>query len=162
MNQAMAALVAAMVLSGLWLLGRPRPRLLDSADTTAVAALNRAQVELVQAAPAVVPVGAAARPESPLVAIPAQGASVQERLRFERWLKELWRGEPADRLQALAACRQWGHPSVLPWLRRGLRDGDAAVVALAAEAIGPFRGPLRSSVADPQPLRLPRNVARTR
>ncbi|MGB7565592.1 MAG: HEAT repeat domain-containing protein [Prochlorococcaceae cyanobacterium] len=157
----MAALVTAMVLSGLWLLGRPRPRLLDSAETTAVAALNRAQVELVQQAPAVVR-AEAARPESPLVAIPAPGGSVQERLRFERWLRELWRGEPADRLRALDACRQWGHPSVLPWLRRGLRDGDAAVVALASEAIGPFRGPLRSSVAGPQPLRLPRNVARTR
>ncbi len=161
MNQAMAALVVATILSGLWLLGRPRPRLLASADTTSVAALNRAQLELVQA-PAVVPVEAAARPDSPWVAVPALGASVQERLRFERWLKELWRGEPADRLRALAACRQWGHPSVLPWLRRGLRDGDAAVVALASEAIGPFRGPLRSAVADPQPLRLPRNVARTR
>ena len=161
MNQALVGLVAATVLAGLWLLGRSRPRLLDTTDATAVGALNRAQVELVQA-PAAVTGEAPASPASPWAAIPALGASAQERLRFERWLKERWRGAPADRLQAITACRQWGHPSVLPWLRRGLRDGDAAVVALAAEAIGPFRGPLRSAVADPQALRLPRNVARTR
>lgn len=161
MNQALVAVVAVTVLTGLWLLGRPRPRWLVSTDATAVAALNRAQVELVQA-PAAVTGKASVRAASPSAVIPALGASAKERLRFERWLNELWRGGPADRLQALAACRQWGHPSVLPWLRRGLRDGDAAVVALAAEAIGPFRGPLRSAVADPQPLKLPRNVARTR
>lgn len=74
MNQAMAALVVAMGLSGLWRLGRPRPRLLAFANSPAVAALNRAQLELVPA-PAVVPGEAAARPESPLVAIPALGAS---------------------------------------------------------------------------------------
>jgi hypothetical protein len=47
MNQAMAALVVAMGLSDLWRLGRPRPRLLASANSPAVAALNRAQLELV-------------------------------------------------------------------------------------------------------------------
>lgn len=62
--------------------------MLVSTDATAVAALNRAQVELVQA-PAAVTGEAEARPARPSAAILALGASAKEQLLFERWLKEL-------------------------------------------------------------------------
>ena len=62
MNQAMTGVVIAAVLAACWLLGRPRPKLLSSTDTAAVAALNRGQMELVLADPA----AAATLPSAPV------------------------------------------------------------------------------------------------
>lgn len=158
MNQALSAGVVVAVLSALWLLGRPRPRRLLSTDTSAVAALNRAQVALVLPGEAEPSIPATAALPDPLWAPPT---SPQDRLRLQRQLNSWWQSGPSGRKRAIEACDAWGHPSVLPWLRRGLRDADASVVALAAEAIAPYRGRLRGPAAPPQRARLPRNVART-
>ena len=45
-----------------------------------------------------------------------------------------------QRRQAMELCRAWRHPAALPLIRRGLRDADTGVVAVAAEAMTVFRG----------------------
>jgi hypothetical protein len=49
MPTSLTAALAAAVLAALWLRGRRRPPLIRDADTSVVAALNRAQIALVQA-----------------------------------------------------------------------------------------------------------------
>jgi hypothetical protein len=131
----------------LWLLTRRQPRtLLRSTDTAAVAALNRAQIELVSRVEPVAPrpdadaaapqpqAGAAAAEPLPLPTTPLERRLYLLQLRY--WAA----GDPEQRLLAVQAARRWRHPDVLPLLRRGLRDGDPRVMAAAAAAIAPYRG----------------------
>ena len=87
--------------------------------------------------------------------------SSAERITLERQLREAMdQGDPAQRLEAVRLAGQWGHVSVLPLLRRGLRDADIQVVEAAAAAIERHRGSTRPSPV--QVARPPRNVARMR
>lgn len=156
MSQALSGLLVAAVLAGLWLLGRPRPRLLASTDTSAVAALNRAQITLVHPEEDEGSAAASAAAD-PTGSVPV---SPQECRHRARELQRLWQSGPRGRRQVIELCAVSAHPSCLPWLRQGLRDSDSAVVALAAEAIAPFRGRLAARNESAQPTRLPRNVAR--
>jgi hypothetical protein len=174
MNASLVGALTAFVLTGLWLLGRRRSPLGASHDTSAVVALNRAQIALVehlaaaQAAQGESGHGGASTEADPqklsLLPLPASG---RERLAFLARLGALSRGDAGGRLQAMAAARRWGHPAALPLLRRGLRDPDPAVMREAARAIEQFRGrpfpsapPLPGDAAQWAPR--PRNVARTR
>jgi len=166
MTQAFTGAAIAAVVAAVWLLGRPRRSLLRSTDASAVAALNRGQIERLLSSPDGQQLGG----DEPGNANGSAAASVATWPRDARgrglMLRQLEQqfqrgGEP--RRQALAACRAWGDRATLPLIRRGLRDGDPAVVALAADAITAFRG--RSTAPAPQaqrPARPPRNVARTR
>jgi len=151
-----AALVLALVL---WGLGRrPRKPLLRSTDAGAVAALNRAQVELVQAERALAQPSA----EDPLDGWTAP-VTPAERRALEECLRHAIAGDPDQRLLAVRLAGLWGHRSGLPVLRRGLRDVDPRVVEAAAAAIDTHRcaGPTRPSERLQQ-ARPPRNVARMR
>ena len=64
------------------------------------------------------------------------------------------------RLEAIRQARRWGHPSILPLLRQGLRATDPLVVQEAAAALQRFRG--RPPLPSQLPAVRPRNVARTR
>ena len=87
--------------------------------------------------------------------------SSAERISLERRLREAMdQGNPDQRLEAVRVAGQWGHASVLPLLRRGLRDADSLVVEAAATAMERHRGATRPSPA--QVARPPRNVARMR
>ena len=177
MNPSLLGVLAAVALAtGLWLAGRrPRP-LLKSTDTRDVAALNRAQNTLVCQARQNPPPAAAAEsgsgarsasdgwaPRIPLVALPAPCLSDRER---QAWLLELQRHFQAGGPQRLAAMRRarvLGRRQVLPLLRRGLRDGDPAVMREAAQAMEAFRGRPGPVARSPlQAVAAPRNVARTR
>jgi hypothetical protein len=163
MTQALSAVVIAAVIGGCWLLGRPRPKLLRSTDASQVAALNRGQMERLLATDRP---GAAAS-ASPLVLQPPASWPRDGRSR-QALLAQLERQFLAgghQRRQAMELCRAWRHPAALPLIRRGLRDADTGVVALAAEAMTVFRGRTstgRSVQAPAQAARLPRNVSRTR
>ena len=188
MNPSLLAAIAATCLAALWLGTRRRPRpFLRSDDTSAVAALNRAQIAqlLNPPSPAAssldglvvpnVPLASladppsdlpghpqVARPSSPL--LPAAGA-VRQRLSLLRQLESWAHGGGPERLQAMAVARLWCHPCVLPLLHRGLRDPDPLVMAEAAAAMRMFRG--RSPGRGPQTSRpainsRPRKVLRTR
>lgn len=185
MPASLTAALAAAVVAALWLLGRRRPSLIRNADTSAVAALNRAQIALVQAGggkPAAEQTGAAGadskgllvsgRPESPgspreqarpaTLELPNRRAT-HEVLRFRATLRAHYNQGGSWRLEAVRAARHWGDRSTLPLLRQALRDPDPAVVREAAAAIERFRGrPSRSRRETPQPAAPPRKVARTR
>ena len=164
MNQLLAGGAALVLVVVLWGLGRrPGKTLLSSTDAASVAAINRAQLGLVEAS----------APETDLVIQPGSSEhsakptpfssprSSAERITLERQLREAMdHGGPAERLEAVRVAGQWGHVSLLPLLRRGLRDADSLVVEAAASAIERHRGATRPSPA--QRARPPRNVARMR
>ena len=176
MTQALSGAAIAAVIAVCWLLGRPRPKLLRSTDASGVAALNRQQMERVVdspddrgAAPADQdtwnPSDWAGLPAPSDAALAFHGASCWPRNGRERTLllaqlETQFRLGGEARRQAMALAAAWGQRATLPLLRRGLRDTDPEVVALAAGAMERFRG---STVAGPQPAaRAPRNVSRTR
>jgi hypothetical protein len=185
MPASLTAAVAAALLAALWLLGRRRQPLIRDADTSAVAALNRAQIALVQsgiADPTATLAGPAGNgtkgllgfgsPESrgspsgrerpTTLELPKRRAT-HEVLRFRATVRTLYNQGGASRLEAVQAAHQWGDPSTLPLLRQALRDPDPAVVREAAAAIHRFRGrPGPGAPKAPQPASAPRRVARTR
>lgn len=177
MNPSLLGAAAATVLVALWLLGRRKPRpFLRSADTSAVAALNRSQIERVLAgagAPLSSPTPATGPvPEEPTTTaaalaahpIPARG-DIRARQFLLRRLQIASGASLPERIAAYRLARRWGHPATLPLLRRGLRDVHPAVIQEAAQALEAYRG---RSVPPPTPSapsrspRSPRTVARTR
>ena len=172
MNPSLLGAVSATLLVVLWLLTRRRPRpFLRSGDTSAVAALNRAQIALVKIAEVLAPVApgtgaGAAAAGLPLgeVALPGPADGRGRRLLLQR-LQAAAAADPLQRLEAMRIARLWGDRSVLPLLRRGLRDVHPAVVAEAARAIAAHRGhpgERRAAGAAAQPASMPRRVSRTR
>ena len=138
----------------LWLRRKPVKPMLSSTDTSSVAQLNRAQLELV-----IEP----SRPDTSVVDPLADWTAPQteqERLALQKRLRQSMELGPEQRLEAVREAALWGHRSVLPLLKRALRDSDARVVEAAAHAIEPFRGTTRRGSA--QTGRPPRNVARMR
>ena len=181
MNASIAAAVVAAVLAASWLLGRRRAPLVRDGDMSAVAALNREQIALVQrggaphglaAAAGDQPGSAAGLPMGPTAPPLADELSSllseslcaeRQRLARQRTLLQLYRAGGPSRLRAIRLARRWGHPCVLPLLRQGLRDVDPAVVHESAAAIAPFRARPRPAAVHPvQRISLPRNVARSR
>ena len=164
MNQLLAGGAALVLVVVLWGLGRrPGKTLLRSTDATSVAAINRAQLGLVEVSSPqkdleIQPASARGARDSAPFQPPVSSA---ERISLERRLREAMdQGNPAQRLEAVRMAGQWGHACVLPLLRRGLRDADSLVVEAAATAIERHRGATRPSPA--QVARPPRNVARMR
>ena len=156
MSQAYVGGAAAVVLAAVLVAvgRRPGKTVLRSTDVSRVAALNRAQVELVQQAVAEVE---ASRDADGVWTPPVTPA---ERLALERCLREAMGSGPDQRLEAVIVAGEWGHQSVLDLLRRGLRDSDSRVVEAAASALESRRGATRPRA--PQAARPPRNVARMR
>ena len=143
----------------LWWSSRRRPApLLSSTDTQAVAALNRAQIALVQQG-----ASAAASARAAAVVLPAPGDARARQALLARLRADL-SGDPRLRRAAIELASHWGDRATLPLLQRGLRDVDPAVVQVAAMAMQRFRGRSAApySSADQALAPLPRNVVRTR
>ncbi len=68
---------------------------------------------------------------------------------------------PQERLEAVAIASQWGHSSVIPILRRGLKDFDSEIVVASAKAIEKFRSSLylRKLKSSQVSLRAPSNIS---
>ena len=160
MTQVLSAAALAAVVAACWLVGRPRPKILRSTDASAVAALNRSRMELVQGAPGAEPAPASAPPQPAMPPLPA-AADRRGRRQLLNQLERQFQAGGEQRRQALAVCLAWRHRDALPLIHRGLRDADSTVALLAAEAMAGFRG-RNSAAAAAQPARLPRNVSRTR
>jgi hypothetical protein len=180
MTQALATAAAAAVLVSLWMLGRPRPRLMVPDDGRLVAALNRERIERLHEA-----VAGSERPAqdtgdssdadpgsldvmpAPWARAPGLPMPPRERRRLLNRLAAAARGESQERVNAMSECLHWGDRAVLPLLRRGRLDPDPRVAALAAEGLSRFRGrpgppgSSRKPLVPVQPARLPRNVSRT-
>ena len=166
------AALASLLTLVLWLITRRQPRsLLRSTDTSAVAALNRAQLQLVARVGLELEAGSAptAPPtadlpvtasEAIVAARPPIPRTAAERRAYRQQLRLWSAGGPEQRLLAMQAAGRWSEASLLPLLRRGLRDGDPRVMAAAAAAIAPYRArprPLQAGGAAPA-----RKVSRTR
>ena len=162
MTQALSGAAIAAVIAACWLLGRPRPKILRSTDASAVAALNRSRMELVvrrdgDTEPATAHDSQAAAAET--ILLPA-AADLRGRRQLLMQLHQQFQAGGQQRRQALTVCAAWRHREALPLIRRGLRDSDCRVAALAAEAMQTFRG--RPVPAQAAAVPAPRNVSRTR
>ena len=160
MTQALSGAAIAAVIAACWLLGRRRPTILKSTDASAVAALNRSRMELVLPKDSQ---GSTPEADAPVLdsrVLPA-AADLRGRRQLLAQLEQRFQAGGEQRVQALAVCSAWRHRDALPLIRRGLRDSNCQVAALAAEAMAHFRG--RSAAApQPAPAKAPRNVSRTR
>ena len=78
---------------------------------------------------------------------------------LKKQLNQLIAGGPRERLQAIILSDLWGHKSILPILRRGLKDSDSDVVAAAAMAIAKHKGFSYPLDQETETRRPPRNAA---
>ncbi len=83
----------------------------------------------------------------------------QERINLKNHLLKLIQGNPDERLKAINIAQRWGHTTVIPILRRGLKDSDSRVMSTSAAAITKFRGSVNQKSQEAETLRPPRNVA---
>ena len=163
MNPQSVGAVAAFFAVLIWVVSRRKPTTFASLDASAVAALNRAQISLVQLN--------LVHPNDELSSAPSSSATAaswalpadpREQAAFLKSLHAQLAGDTDGRLAAMQAARAWGHRATLPLLKRGLRDSNLEVVLEAAQAMERFRGRYAPVGAlKPQP-RLPRNAALTR
>ena len=168
MNTQSVGALAAFLAVLIWVVSRRKPTPFASLDASAVAALNRAQISLVQnnlvdpndelsSAPS-----SSAPSSSATAASWALPADPREQAAFLKGLHAQLAGDTGERLAAMQAARAWGHRATLPLLKRGLRDSNLEVVLEAAQAMERFRGRC-TPVGSPKPQpRLPRNAALTR
>ena len=163
MNTQSVGALAAFLAVLIWVGSRRKPTPFASLDASAVAALNRAQISLVQLN-LVDPNDdlSSATSSSSTAASWALPADPREQAAFVKSLYAQLAGDTGERLAAMQAARAWGHRASLPLLKRGLRDSNLAVVLEAAQAMERFRGRC-TPVGSPKPQpRLPRNAALTR
>ena len=182
MSPSFLAAFLGAVLVGIWVVRGRRPAaFLRSTDSSAVAALNRSQIEMVHAsslatnwspdtaAPSTFrpPAGAIDPPPAGFVASTfphhhwnRQPLACSESFGFDALQKRdrlrqlsVWiQGDSGDRLLAIQNARRWGNRATLPVLRRGMRDPDPAVMREAALAMEMFRGRTRVAFGSGQPL----------
>jgi len=138
----------------LWLQRKPLKPMLSSTDASAVAQLNRTQLELVIEAEQL------SKIEDVDLSAWTSPVTAQETISLQKALRFGMNSGPEERLLAVRQAARWGHRSVLPLLRRALRDSDPRVVESAAQSIEPFRSTPHRTVV--QAARPPRNVSRMR
>ena len=163
MTQLIAGGAAFVLVLVLWGLGRrPSKSILKSTDAGMVAAINRAQLGLVDTgldngspSPELIEDSANVQQLWQKPSSEAQAVALRKRL-----LHSFNQGHPDERLEAIQIAFEWGHRSTMSLLRRGLRDADARIVQLSAAAIERHRG--GPAPAPAQSVRPPRNVARMR
>jgi len=83
----------------------------------------------------------------------------QEQKNLRKKLFRLIESQPDERLEAITIAGLWGHASLLPILRRGLKDSDSRVVLAAATAIQTHKGGPAKPFGTQESVRPPRNVA---
>jgi hypothetical protein len=158
MNTQSVGALAAFLAVLIWVGSRRKPTPFASLDASAVAALNRAQISLVQHDAERL----SASSSSAAAASWALPADSREQVAFLKSLHAQLAGDTGERLAAMQAARAWGHRATLPLLKRGLRDSSLEVVLEAAQAMERFRGRCTPVVSPkPQP-RFPRNASLTR
>lgn len=138
----------------LWLQRKPVKPMLSSTDASAVAQLNRTQLELV------IEAEQRSKTKDDDLSNWTRPVTVQETISLQQALRFGMNAGPEERLLAVRQAACWGHRSVLPLLRRALHDSDPRVVEVAALAIEPFRSSPHRKVV--QVSRPPRNVSRMR
>ena len=158
MNTQSVGALAAFLAVLIWVGSRRKPTPFASLDASAVAALNRAQISLVQHDAERL----SASSSSAAAASWALPADSREQVAFLKSLHAQLAGDTGERLAAMQAARAWGHRATLPLLKRGLRDSNLEVVLEAAQAMERFRGRCTPVVSPKSQPRFPRNASLTR
>ena len=148
---AISASVLAIVL---WLLTRRRP-LWTSNAPAGPAALDRSALVVTATGQL------AATDPQPASGPMRVGLNQQNRRQRLLGLSAQLKGSPEQRLLALVQLSGWTDRSVLPLLRRALRDPNLKVVGAAAAAMEPYRTSSGVGISQPAAARrrLPRNAA---
>ena len=81
----------------------------------------------------------------------------QKQIALRKKLFKLISAGPEERLEAVSIASAWGHPSILPILRRGLKDSDSRIVLNAAIGIEKHKRGSKNSRSQ-ESSRPPRNV----
>ena len=162
MNQVFAGATALILALLLWALGKnPSRSLISKRAQHNVGALKLQQVALVETSK-----GAGSRQQKSQSIIELDWkvpTSAQERIRLQKQLHQLMAKGPEERLKAVILADRWGHATVLPILRRALKDSDNRVMVAAASAFQKHRGvPSKTNNQMEGTSRPPRNVARMR
>ncbi len=157
MNQILAGTAALALAVVLWSFGRkPKSPLTASADVRSLLIQQLEQNSLVKAK------------KEPLMTNWEKPSSIKTtwqapttahlRKQLQTQLRNAMRAGPDERLKAITIAGLWDHPSVIPLLRRGIKDSDSRVVTAAAAIIQNKRG-LIPGASKSQKRRPPRNVA---
>ncbi len=85
--------------------------------------------------------------------------TIQEQILLRKKLRLLMASGPEDRLQAVILADLWAHLTVLPIIRRGLKDANSDVVVAAAKALEKYRGLPIPKDQESDTRQPPRNVA---
>ena len=156
MSQIFAGAAALTLTLLLWGLGKkPRNFLISKNNQNLIKITNDSQISLVKTANDL---------DSPKTQVisklkvdwkPPQ--SIQETILLRKKLRKLITGGPEERLEAILLSDLWGDKSVIPILKRGLRDTDSYVVERAANALFKYKG--CSNQLSQESRRPQRNVA---
>ncbi len=159
MNQIFAGAAALSLTLILWVLGRkPTKATLHTIDTSNLDAVNLprnalfdSKLDFLQKKLPISPTQESKSNWSP-------PKNPQLRIKLQRQLRKLIASSPEDRLTAINIAGEWGHPSILPLVKRGLKDSDSQVIKAAAKIMEKYRGKtqIKNSL---DKVRHPRNVA---
>ena len=156
MNQVLAGTAALFLTFLLWGLGKkPRNFLSSKNSQKLIQVINSPKITLVKNSKDLEHTKAQVITKSQVDWEPPQ--SIQERILLRKKLHQLMAGGPEERLEAVILCDLWGHLSVLPILKLGLRDMDSDVVKSAAKTLWRYKGKSSQDVQGSR--RPPRNVA---
>ena len=155
MNQILAAGAALILAFTLWGFGK-KPKKLFRARLPEDLPLS--QLSLVQ--PLFTAVNDSFKPNQLELGAGLPNTSQQRILRLKH-LKKLISCGPEERLIAVELATVWGDSSVIPILKRGLRDMDSRVVIKSAEGISKFRSSFKPGLKKPLKV-YPRNISRMR
>ena len=158
MNQVLAGTTALILTFLLWGLGKkPRNFLAIKNNQNLIQGFNGSQITLVKAFKSLENTKAQTISKFKVDWSPPQ--SSQERMLLRKKIHQLIAGGPEQRLEAVILSDLWGHLSVLPILKQGLRDTDIDVVKSAAEALLKYKGNSNQDGQESGSDRPPRNVA---
>ena len=161
MNQVFTGTVALIIALLLWGLGKkPRVGLNANANQASLGTINNPQLSLVQKNTASEAIPNNYLSNDPAILVTPK--TIQERIILRKQLYQLITGSPNDRLKAIKLTKKLNDKSVLPILRRGLKDSNSSVVLAASKALEKHRGPIFISDQEKKTLRPPLNVSLTR
>ena len=157
MNQVFAGATALALGLMLWVLGK-KPNLSGEIDGSRIAGQRGERIALVKKVNESTSQNKLDGSQSQIVW--RAPLTIKERINLRNQLFYLMDCGPEERKKAVMISDLWGHATVLPILRRGLKDSDSRVVVLAARALEKHRGVSNAPNAHKSSNdRPPRNVA---
>ena len=153
MNQILAGGVALIVTFFLWRVGK-KPKLNSTFNDDEISNLNESKSKLIKTTNKKYPSFSLNHDSLKKWSIPS---TEQKQIALRKKLFKLISAGPEERLEAVSIASEWGHPSILPILRRGLKDSDSRIVLNAAIGIEKHKRGSKKSRSQ-ESSRPPRNV----